>query len=74
MTKLMKRLALCLAMTAAFALALVLCGTALAAEPEGKESPRALAALDETACDTRESGGAPEIGALETGRLTRFAP
>lgn len=32
MTKLMKRLALCLAMTTAFALALVLCGTALAAE------------------------------------------
>lgn len=60
----------------AFALALVLCGTALAAEPEGKESPRALAALGETACDMRESGGggAPEAGVLENGSLTRFAP
>lgn len=70
MLELMKRLALCLALVAALALALVLCGTALA----GKESPRALAALEETACDTRESGGAPEIGVLENGSLTRFAP
>lgn len=71
MTELMKRLALCLAVTAAFALALVLCGTALAAEP-----PHALAALEGTSCDMREGvgGGAPEAGVLESGGLTRFTP
>lgn len=40
MTKLMKRLALCLATMAAFALALILCGTAMAAEPEAKAASR----------------------------------
>ena len=52
MTKLMKRLALCLAMTAAFALALVLCGTALAAEP----GENAVSMLWACGCESENHG------------------
>lgn len=71
MTKLMKRLALCLATMAAFALALVLCGTALAAETAPADRNQALEALDAALVESfpeeaREEETAPaDLDALE---------